>query len=138
MNTVVGAGGVVLVRQPFAGVVLVVHRHPPEIRLPKGLVEEGESLQDAALREVLEETGMSGTIESQIGMASWQYRFEGTLTAKEVTYFLISHPVWARPQGDPDVLGLIHADVRVALDLMTFEGERHIVERALTLRSGGV
>jgi 8-oxo-dGTP pyrophosphatase MutT (NUDIX family) len=56
------AGGVVWRRRPADGAVevLVVHRPPPhgDWSLPKGKLDPGERHRDAAVREVLEETGV--------------------------------------------------------------------------------
>jgi ADP-ribose pyrophosphatase YjhB (NUDIX family) len=56
---IVGVGAVILDRDR---VVLVKRAHPPlegEWSLPGGAVEAGEALEDAVVREVLEETGLT-------------------------------------------------------------------------------
>jgi 8-oxo-dGTP pyrophosphatase MutT (NUDIX family) len=56
---------------------------------PRGNVEEGESEEEAARREVLEETGLS--IELIPGFkaeTSWFYKKNGKLVKKTVVYFL--------------------------------------------------
>jgi len=56
---IVGVGAVILGEEQ---VVLVKRGHPPlegEWSLPGGVVEVGETLQDAVAREVLEETGLT-------------------------------------------------------------------------------
>ena len=54
--------------------------------LPKGHVEEKENLQEAATREVLEETGVWGLIERELGTSS--YEVEGKRVV--VRYFLMT------------------------------------------------
>jgi 8-oxo-dGTP diphosphatase len=67
-DTVRAAGGVV----ERGGDVLVVHRPKyDDWTFPKGKAEEGESDEECALREVLEETGLRCVLEDEL--ASTQY-----------------------------------------------------------------
>ena len=54
-----------------AGRLLLIRRANPPAQgswsLPCGRVEPGESSEDAVVRELLEETGLSGTIEREVG-----------------------------------------------------------------------
>ena len=57
---------------------------------PKGGVAEGESVEDAALREVLEETGLKCRIKRELAVARYQYRTRrGTIRIKVVHYFVM-------------------------------------------------
>jgi 8-oxo-dGTP diphosphatase len=62
------AGGVVLREREGGGVeVLVVHRpRYDDWSLPKGKLDRGESFEDAALREVLEETGLRCRLRNEL------------------------------------------------------------------------
>ena len=59
----VSAGGVVF-RDAEGGIEIVLITTDEEFRwqLPKGLIDEGETEEQAALREVSEETGVEGRI----------------------------------------------------------------------------
>jgi 8-oxo-dGTP pyrophosphatase MutT (NUDIX family) len=57
--------------------------------LPKGLVEDGESPEDTAVREVQEETGYRGTVRAPLGEISYWFVWEGTRIRKTVHFFLM-------------------------------------------------
>ena len=57
--------------------------------LPKGLVEQGESPEEAALREVQEETGLQARAIEPLGDISYWYVWEGERIRKKVTFFLM-------------------------------------------------
>lgn len=56
------------------GALLLVREEKPENfqkwNLPGGHLEEGEGLRDGVVRELLEETGLSGTVTSLVGVYS--------------------------------------------------------------------
>jgi 8-oxo-dGTP pyrophosphatase MutT (NUDIX family) len=69
-----GAGGLV---QNSKGEILVIReRGATTYKLPGGHIELGETIEDAVIREVLEETGIQTTFSAVLGMASTHpYRF---------------------------------------------------------------
>lgn len=56
---------------------------------PKGHLEPGEGPEEAALREVLEETGIVGRIRGRLPATHYYYRDATQLVKKTVHYFLI-------------------------------------------------
>jgi 8-oxo-dGTP diphosphatase len=73
---ILAAGGIVE-KQTVEGVLILVifrTRHGAEWSLPKGKVEEGESLQDAAKREVEEETGCKPCIKNFAGYSCYNVK----------------------------------------------------------------
>jgi 8-oxo-dGTP diphosphatase len=81
MATVRAAGGIIL----REGAVLVVHRgRYGDWTLPKGKLEPGESWQQAALREVEEETGLRCTLGDEVGRTHY---VDGGGRDKEVRYY---------------------------------------------------
>lgn len=69
-----GAGGLV---QNIQGEILVIREQgATTYKLPGGHIELGETIEDAVIREVLEETGINTTFSAVLGMASTHpYRF---------------------------------------------------------------
>jgi len=57
--------------QPRHPIVLIRRRHPPlGWALPGGFVDEGETLEQAAVREAVEETGLAVTLDVLLGCYS--------------------------------------------------------------------
>lgn len=95
------AGGVVLADGQFAA----IERHGiPD--LPKGHIEEGEDAVHAALREVEEETGLTGlSIVRQLSTSWHCYLYEDEWRLKPTYWFLMAtdNPSNATPQTDEDI-----------------------------------
>ena len=95
------AGGVVLADGQFAA----IERHGiPD--LPKGHVEEGEDAAHAALREVEEETGLTGLSIVRQLPTSWHcYLYEDEWRLKPTFWFLMTtdNPSNTQPQTEEDI-----------------------------------
>src|ERR1700710_149332 len=57
--------------------------------LPKGHVEPGETIEDTAVREVREETGISGRILAPLGTIDFWFVADGSRVHKTVHHFLL-------------------------------------------------
>ena len=135
-NEYASAGGVVVT--PTGDHVLVLLRGKrsgpdghPEVRLPKGHIEAGESRQQAALREVHEESGLIGLeILSDLGYQQVHFVFEGTRYVRDESYFLMTVPPETehdRPEKQFERLWLTWSDASAQL---TFDAEREWIRRA--------
>lgn len=83
--SILAAGGIVTKQSKSGTEVLVVHRpRYGDWTFPKGKLDDGETLAEAALREVLEETGYHCGLESEVGMVEYRDRSGGR---KFVHYF---------------------------------------------------
>ena len=57
--------------------------------LPKGQIDPGESPQEAAVREVHEETGVRGRLVEKLGDVRYVYTWDGDRIFKVVSFFLL-------------------------------------------------
>ena len=71
--------------------VAVVRVRDQILALPKGHPEEGESAQEAALREVREETGLEATPVEKLGDIRYWYARDGERVLKIVSFFLFRY-----------------------------------------------
>ena len=98
------AGGVLVRPGPDGPEVLLASRRTRRgdlvWGLPKGLVEPGESPEVAALREVREETGHTGSIREPLGEVSYWFVWEGERIRKTVHFFLMDDN--GEPPGERD------------------------------------
>ncbi len=106
-----------------------------EVRLPKGHVDPGETAQEAALREVSEESGYADlVIEADLGTQLVEFEHEGRHVARTERYFLMSLADDAGPPGDGEKqFEPVWLPWDEALSVLTFEAEREWVRRARTV-----
>ncbi len=98
------SAGVVLVvkiEDDYKALLIRVRREGFE--LPKGHVEPGETPEEAALRELREETGIENevSIVQQIGDISYSFESKGAYIQKRVEYFLAVLSLGEEPEFGP-------------------------------------
>jgi 8-oxo-dGTP diphosphatase len=104
--------------------VLVVHRpRYDDWSLPKGKLGPGESEADAAMREVLEETGFSCELGQEIGQISY---FDRDDVRKVVRYWEM-RPVSGSFAPNDEVDDARWVSIDEALDLLSYERDRALV-----------
>jgi 8-oxo-dGTP pyrophosphatase MutT (NUDIX family) len=132
----IAAGGVVVEDER-----VLVLRWPSrgEIRLPKGHVETGETVREAAIREVSEESGYTRLeIEADLGRQRVAFDDEGRHVVRTERYFLMRLAGEAdRPSGSGEAkFDPVWLSWDEALDALTFEAERNWVRRARRVANG--
>lgn len=91
-SLILAAGGIVIEKETGVRRVLLIHRpRYDDWSFPKGKLDPGETLEEAALREVREETGLECRIIRQLATLRYSYRTRNTgrLKPKAVHYFLM-------------------------------------------------
>lgn len=97
---------------------------------PKGHVEPGESLEEAALRELQEEGGVTGEVVGPVGSNAFTLRGEPI----RVEYYLVRCTDRVAPEDeDRERSWQSHGEARRTL---TFDDSREILDRAHRLAAG--
>jgi 8-oxo-(d)GTP phosphatase len=125
------AGGAVVSREdPRRGTeVVIIHRKRyDDWTLPKGKVEAGEPVPVCAVREVLEETGV--TIRLGVPLDSITYE-AGNAGLKKVDYWggIVLNSVRRAPDAEVDVVSWL--PVRAALSRLTYSHDHFLVQQYL-------
>ena len=143
----VSAGGVVLAEpRPDAAVALVAHRSVRgslQWTLPKGAVEEGETVEETALREVREETGLEAELIGPLDTIDYWFVWapERTRYHKFVHYFLMVSAGGDFSQRDQEMEDAAWFEPDEARRQMSFANERRLLDLIpdvlATQRAGG-
>jgi 8-oxo-dGTP pyrophosphatase MutT (NUDIX family) len=128
------AGGVIV----QDGKMLLLDRPTrQEVRLPKGHIEEGETPEEAALRETSEETGyVDLQIVADLGRQTVEFDYQGEHFIREEYYFLMqlrSERQVSRTSEDEKQFYPRWTPLAKTVDLLTFESEKNVALRALQL-----
>lgn len=88
--TQISAGGVVYRHHEGALQIQLILDRYGKTSLPKGKMEAGETVEQTALREICEETGIVGSITSPVDIIAYKYHHpEFGQVDKEVHYYLV-------------------------------------------------
>lgn len=132
--TATSAGGIV-VRDDPEGPSLVVgmrrrERSSVTWTLPKGTPDPGETIEQTALREVAEETGLQVRIVADLPSIEYTFVQNGTRIHKTVHYFLMEPTGGDLSRHDREFEQVAWIPFSQAPSLLTFETERALVATA--------
>ena len=129
----VSSGGVIF-RCSSNGVevALVLVRGRNTWCLPKGTVDRGEGPEDTAIREVMEETGLSGEIYEKIGQISYWYyvRKESKRIHKTVHFYLMKFKKGNTQDHDHEVIDAKWFLIDEAINRLSYKSEKEILKKA--------
>lgn len=128
----VSAGGVVI----FSNTILLLKKFNGDWVLPKGRVEKNEEIKEAALREVLEESGVRAEILRYIGMVHYKYKNlkENQMVYKTVHWYLMkANSMECIPQKKEGFIDALFVHIDKAEDLVRYEDEKKIIAKGLEM-----
>lgn len=129
---IISCGGVVVNKD---GMILVLRKKNGYYCLPKGRVESGETWQEAALREVKEETNIDASIVEFVDEISYVIKGpKGVRQPKVVNWFLMKptsfEPI---PQKSEGFQKCFYISKDESQRLLAYDNERYIVRKAFRL-----
>jgi 8-oxo-dGTP pyrophosphatase MutT (NUDIX family) len=134
------AAGCVVYRRGEAGalLILLIHDKYGSWTLPKGHLEGGESEAAAAVREVFEETGVTGELGPLVGRIVYGVLSKkGAWRPKQVAFFLLrASGAATRPQSDEGIAAAEWHAPDDALALVGYPQVRDIIARAIAMLDG--
>jgi 8-oxo-dGTP pyrophosphatase MutT (NUDIX family) len=136
-TTEVSAGGVVYRRTDDGLEVVLASRRTRRgdlaWGLAKGGIEDGETKEQAAIREVREETGLTATIEADLGDTKYMYVWEDVRIRKTVHFFLMRWTGGDPGDRDDEMEEIRWFPMERAMKRAAYRGERDILARAAEL-----
>ncbi len=100
--------------------------------LPKGHPDGGETPEQAAQREVAEETGVTAELIDDLGDVRYHYERKGRSVAKVVRFFLFRYRSGDLADHDHEIEDARWMPLKEAATELTFPGEREMIARAMS------
>jgi 8-oxo-dGTP pyrophosphatase MutT (NUDIX family) len=133
----VSAGGVVYRRVDKDIEVVLASRRTRKGQLAWGLakggIELGETKEEAAIREVREETGMTAEIEADLGDTKYMYVWDEIRIRKTVHFFLMRHTGGDVDDRDDEMEEIRWFPLERAIKRAAYRGERDMLVKASEL-----
>jgi 8-oxo-dGTP pyrophosphatase MutT (NUDIX family) len=101
--------------------------------LPKGHVEAGETNEAAAIREVAEETGITGRVVAPLGTIDFWFVADGRRVHKTVHHFLMVASGGELSDADIEVEEVEWVPLEQLADRLAYDDERRLIEQVPAL-----
>jgi len=130
----VSAGGLVVDKLTTDGHALLISRHDRRGRLiwsfPKGHLEGSETDQQAAIREVHEETGIFARVLEPLGEIDFWFMADGRRIHKTVHHFLMISEGGELNDEDPEVESVEWVPLSAVHSRLAYSDERALLKKA--------
>ena len=138
----ISAGGFVIGTREGTPQVALIARRDRRDRLvwslPKGHIEPGETPEEAAVREVLEETGIRGSIVASLGTIDFWFMSDDRRIHKTVHHFLLTALDGELSDADPEVAEVAWVPLDDVAERLAHADERQLVDLARQALAEGV
>ena len=101
--------------------------------LPKGHVESGETTEDAAVREVEEETGIRGRVLAPLGTIDFWFVADQRRVHKTVHHFLLEALGGELSDADVEVVEVAWFPLAEVASVLAYADERRLLDRVESL-----
>jgi 8-oxo-dGTP pyrophosphatase MutT (NUDIX family) len=100
--------------------------------LPKGHLDGDETPEEAARREITEETGVDAELLEHLGDVEYRYDRRGRAINKVVRFYLFAYRSGDVADHDHEIEQARWMPLQQAAEQLTYPGEREMVKRALS------
>ena len=125
------AGGIVF--NNLGQVLVTQHSQNKHWGFPKGWIDKGETVKEAALREVKEEGGIEAEIVEKIGESKYVYTLNNEKIFKVVTIFLMKYLSGNPEDHDFEVSEANWYSPEDALKQLSFSQDKELLKKALEI-----
>jgi ADP-ribose pyrophosphatase YjhB (NUDIX family) len=126
------------VRSGKIEVVLIATDGGKRWGLPKGHVRRGELAEEAAMREIAEETGLEGQIEQHLATIEYWFRAGSARIHKYVDLFLLTYVSGEVTPQQSEVDDAQWFTLEEALLVSSFKREREVLAQVQELLSASI
>jgi len=133
----ISAGGLVVARNPRGVEAALIGRLDRRGRLlwslPKGHIEQGETPEVTAVREVAEETGILGRVVGELGVIDFWFVIDDRRIHKTVHHYLLLAEGGELSDQDIEVTEVAWVPLDEVPSRLAYEDERALLTRASVL-----
>ena len=104
--------------------------------MPKGHVEAGESAEDAAIREVREETGIESTVLAPLGTIDFWFMAEEKRIHKTVHHFILNAHGGELSDEDREVIEVAWVPLEEVAAKLAYSDERKLMVKVADVLAG--